>query len=180
MVNQAKRIANQQEEARLACLHRLLVLDAPPDNRLDTIVQTAQRAFGVQAALISLVDRNRQWFLARSGFDLTETSRELSFCNATIRTSLPVVIGDTHEDEHYADHPLVTGAPFIRFYAGVALIAEQRHRIGTICLVDPHPRDFPDSQISQLVGLARLSMLEISRFANQRKLAERLEQLEVA
>lgn len=180
MVNRSMRMANEHETARLACLHRLLVLDAPPDNRLDTIVQTAQRAFGVQGALISLVDRNRQWFLARAGFDLTETSRDLSFCNATICTSLPVVIGDTHQDAQYANHPLVVGPPYIRFYAGVALIAEQRHRIGTICLVDPRPRDFPDSQISQLVGLARLSMLEISRFANQRKLAERLEQLEVA
>lgn len=180
MVNQAKRLASEHEAARLACLHRLLVLDTPPDNRLNTIVQTARRGFGVQGAMIALVDRNRHWFLARSGFDLTDTSRDFTFGRATVRTSLPVIVSDTHEDERFVDHPLVAGPPYIRFYAGVSLIAEQRYRIGTICLLDPEPRELPDSQIAQLVGLARMSMLEISRFANHRKLAHRLEQLEVA
>lgn len=165
---------NERESARLACLRRMLVLDAPPDDRLNTIVRAAARGFGVSTALISLVDQDRQWFLARTGFDLTETSREIAFCDCTIRTSLPLILEDAREHEEFAQNPLVTGPPHIRFYAGAPLIAEGRHRIGTLCLIDSRPRCFTDSQAAKLVGLARLCMLEINRFANQRKLADRL------
>ncbi|MCI4644474.1 MAG: GAF domain-containing protein [Hyphomonadaceae bacterium] len=170
-------IVNQREAARLECLRRLLVLDAPQDDRLDTIVSAAARGFGVKTALISLVDQHRQWFLARVGLSLTETSREMAFCDCTIRTSLPLIVENTLEDSRFAKNPLVTGAPHVRFYAGAPLIAEGRHRIGTLCIIDFEPRNFADAQISQLVGMAKLCMLEINRFANQRKLAQRLKEM---
>ena len=180
MTEKSVRIVNEREAARLECLRRLLVLDSPPDDRLDTIVRAAAQGFGVASALISLVDQHRQWFLARTGFELTETSRDMAFCDCTIRTSLPLVVENTLEDKEFARNPLVTGPPHIRFYAGAPLIAEGRHRIGTLCVVDTKPRLFSDAQVSQLVGMARLCMLEVNRFANQRKLASRLEQMKAS
>ena len=103
----------------------------------------------------------------------------MAFCDCTIRTSLPLILEDAREHEEFSRNPLVTGPPYIRFYAGAPLIAEGRHRIGTLCLIDPRPRCFTDSQVSKLVGLARLCMLEINRFANQRRLAERLAGMKV-
>ena len=174
MTGRIRNFNTEREQARLACLRKLLVLDAPPDDRLNKIVQAAQRGFGVQAALISLVDADRQWFLARTGFELTETSREIAFCDCSIRTSLPLILENTLADPEFSGNPLVVGEPFIRSYAGAPLIAEGRHRIGTFCLIDTNPRSYSDSEISQLVGLARLCMLEIKRFANQRRLAAKL------
>lgn len=132
--------ANDAE--RLRALRELLILDTPPEERFDRIVEFAASEFDMPIALISLVDRNRQWFKARVGLDACETSREISFCGHAIMQSDLFQVIDAMQDPRFADNPLVVGAPFIRFYVGAPLILPGGAAIGTLCLIDTQPREF--------------------------------------
>lgn len=155
--------ANDAE--RLRVLRELLILDTPPEERFDRIVEFAAAEFDMPIALISLVDRNRQWFKARVGLDACETARETSFCgHAIVRHALFEVL-DATQDPRFADNPLVTGAPFIRFYLGAPLTLPNGATIGTLCLIDTRPRELDaldrdilgklrDLVVAELVGRA--------------------------
>src|SRR4051812_251084 len=106
------------EELRLASLHAIGILDTPPEERIDRITRLAQRVFNVPIALVSLVDRNRQWFKSRCGLFQTETPRAMAFCDHAIRQEAALVVPDACIDPRFSDNPLVTGEPGIRFYAG--------------------------------------------------------------
>ncbi|MDT0188618.1 GAF domain-containing protein, partial [Microbacterium sp. ARD31] len=126
----------QHESRRLAALHRLQLLDTPPDPAFERIAQLAQTLFDVPIALISLLDEDRQWFKARCGLDVPGTPREQAFCNYTILHDSVFVVPDARSHADFALNPLVTGEPFIRFYAGAPLVVAPEIRLGSLCIID--------------------------------------------
>ncbi|MFS2012844.1 methyl-accepting chemotaxis protein [Azospirillum sp. CT11-132] len=147
------------EWLRLRALRRLQLLDTPADPRYDRITNQAARLFRVPTALVSLVDSDRQWFKSRVGLEAPETPREISFCAQAIKGQDPLVILDAANDVRFANNPLVTGAPGIRFYAGAPLTSCDGHRIGTLCVIDDKPRsEFTDADRTQLVRMAQAVM----------------------
>ena len=128
-----------EERVRLDELRRYQVLDSAPEPAFERVVGLAQRFFGVPIVLISLVDEDRQWFKARRGLNLCETDLESSFCVHAIRQDEVMVVPDATQDARFLANPLVTGEPFIRFYAGVPLQTARGHKLGTLCLIDAVP-----------------------------------------
>lgn len=123
----------------MAVLDRLRLLDTRPDPEFDALVDLAAGFFDVKVALISLVDANRQWFKASHGLQASETPRAPSFCGHAIAGENVFLVPDAHADERFAQNPLVTGPPFVRFYAGAPLIFDAA-AIGTLCILDSEPR----------------------------------------
>ncbi|MCJ2093054.1 EAL domain-containing protein [Methylobacterium sp. J-072] len=160
------------EEARLQALAEHEILDAEPDPSLAHIVELAARLLGAPAAFVSFVDRDRQVFHAKVGLSLCETDRDVAFCARTIAQADILVVLDASQDPRFRDNPLVTGAPFIRFYAGVPLRTGDGHAIGTLCLAGPKPRrSFTGRDRRILVDLARLVLdrLELRRVEAARR-----------
>lgn len=147
--------AADAEERRLDALARCNILDTPPDPAFDQITALVQTVLGVAISTVTLVDRDRQWFKSRRGLAVDETPRDISFCTFTIRSSAPLVIPDSHLDRRFATNPLVTGAPFIRAYAGIPLICPEGHGLGSLCAIHTAPRRFPASEIALLQGYAQ-------------------------
>lgn len=147
----------KNERERLRTLKGLEVLDTPPDPVLDDLAQMAAHLCDTPIALVSLVDENRQWFKARVGLATPETPRDISFCGHVVHSGSSLVIGDALEDERFADNPLVTGAPDVRFYAGAPLRTREGHVLGTLCAIDARARDITEEQIAQLESLARIA-----------------------
>lgn len=129
------------EAQRLAVLHDVRLLDSAPEPAFDITVQLLKQATGVQTALVSLVDADRQWFKARAGLDVCQTPRSAAFCAHTIRQTETLWIEDARIDPRFSSNPLVRGEPHIRFYAGTALTVRDA-RIGSLCVFDPLPRPF--------------------------------------
>jgi signal transduction histidine kinase len=152
---------------RLAALYALNVLDSPPDKDFDDIVALASNVCGVPMSLLSLVDADRQWFKARIGTDLTETSRDLSFCTHTILGTDLLVVPDTRDDSRFRDNPSVEMTGGIRFYAGAPLITTDGYALGALCVIDSVPRRLEIEQLQALRALARqvTSQLELRRYA---------------
>ncbi len=128
------------EALRQQALDDMALVDTPAEHYLDALVELARETFGVKTVLISLIDHDRQWFKARIGLDAEQTPRDLSFCGHAILASEPLMVTDASRDPRFHDNPLVTGPPFIRFYAGEPLHASNGQAIGTLCLIDPSPR----------------------------------------
>ena len=146
-----------QEFARLRALHQTGLLTAQPPPELNEICRQAREHFGVATALVTLIDRDKQIIKAREGSDLEETPRAWAFCDYTIRTDQVFVVPDATKDERFASNPLVTGEPFIRFYAGAPLIYLRDVRLGALCLLDGRPRGpeaFTLGDKAELVSLA--------------------------
>lgn len=150
------------DKERLAALRALLILDTPPEERLDKVVQFAAQEFDVPVALISLIDENRQWFKARVGLDACETGRDISFCAHAILQPDIFVIPNSRADERFADNPLVTGAPHVIFYAGAPLLMPSGYAIGTLCLIDHQPRNLDKTELAILSSLRDLLVEELS------------------
>ena len=124
------------EAFRLRTLTSLSILDTPAEERFDRLTRLAQRLFNVPIALVSLIDSNRQWFKSCQGLDVRETPRDVSFCAHAILGNDLLVVPDAAADARFADNPLVTGEPFIRFYAGCPLKAPNGSLLGTLCVID--------------------------------------------
>jgi signal transduction histidine kinase len=155
------------ETDRLAALYDLDVLDTPPEKDFDDIVALASAVCGVPMSLVSLVDSDRQWFKAKIGTDLTETSRDLSFCAHAILGGDLLVVPDARQDARFADNPAVDTPGGIRFYAGAPLLTTDGFAIGALCVVDAEPRRLGLDQLQALRALARqvTSQLELRRYA---------------
>ncbi|RYZ54629.1 MAG: PAS domain S-box protein, partial [Proteobacteria bacterium] len=143
------------ETQRLAALKRLNVLDTVPDVELDEITELASEICGTHIALISLIDKDRQWFKARVGLDIPETHRDQAFCGHAINEIEPFVINDTHLDDRFRQHPLVVDGIKIRFYAGAQLTTSTGENIGTVCVIDSEPKQLNPKQIKALKILAK-------------------------
>ena len=150
------------EARRLHALQELALLDTPPEERFDRIIRTAARLFRVPIVLVSLVDGTRQWFKARVGLEASCTSRDVSFCGHAILAPETFVVPDALRDVRFADNPLVTGEPHVRFYAGHPLHAWEGSPVGTLCLLDRQPRDFSAEERVQLADLAAWVELELN------------------
>ncbi|MET0855653.1 MAG: diguanylate cyclase [Telluria sp.] len=151
------------EHFRLQSLCQLGILDTPAEQRFDQFTVLAATAFGVPIALVSLVDRDRQWFKSRVGVDASETERSLAFCSHAIECHETLIVADTLHDARFADHPFVLGEPHIRFYAGHPIRSHDGHAVGTLCIADTAPRTLSDAQITMLHTLAKLVEHELNR-----------------
>jgi diguanylate cyclase (GGDEF)-like protein/PAS domain S-box-containing protein len=151
------------EEERVKALRALAVLDTPQEDRFDRFTRIAAAAFGTPIALVSLVDAHRQWFKSRVGLDLSETPRSMAFCSHAVALDDLLVVPDTHLDERFADHPLVIGAPFVRFYAGQPVHSVDGQPLGTLCILDRQPRQFGDADKRMLRDLAQMVQDELNR-----------------
>ncbi|MEN2976414.1 GAF domain-containing sensor histidine kinase (plasmid) [Tistrella bauzanensis] len=124
------------ERMRLAHLDRLGVLDTPPDPGLDRIVDIVSTICAAPIVLVSLIDASRQWFMARTGLDARETPREWAFCDHALCQKGILEVRDPVGDPRFRSNPLVTGAPFIRFYAGAPIRLNDGTALGTLCVID--------------------------------------------
>ena len=141
---------------RVAKLRHLGVLDTAPEQVFDDIAVLAARFCEQPTALVSLVDAERQWFKACVGLDAAETHRDLAFCSYAITQPDAVfIVPDTLLDSRFATNPLVTGPPFIRFYAGAPIVMGTGEVLGTVCVVGPSAGQLSAVQQSTLQALAR-------------------------
>lgn len=152
----------QDEELRLQTLRSLNILDTAPEERFDRVTRLARRVFDVPIALVSLVDKNRQWFKSHEGLDSSETPRDVSFCGHAILGSDVFVIPDAKKDERFADNPLVLQEPYVRFYAGCPLRSHNGMKLGTLCIVDHKPRTLSDGDLDTLIDLASMVERELA------------------
>ena len=157
------------EPARLSALQAYQVLDSKPDPAYQDIVRIAGHIMQVPIVLISLIDAERQWFLAKDGLVVPETHRDLAFCAYTILGTEPMVVRDAHTDQRFASNPLVTGDPNIRFYAGAPLETPQGFKIGSLCAIDRVPREATPAQLDAMQALSRqvVRLLELRLLARQ-------------
>ncbi|MGD1086980.1 MAG: GAF domain-containing protein [Verrucomicrobiota bacterium] len=165
------------ESRRLEALRSYQILDTAPEPMFDDVALLASSICGTPIALMSLVDSQRQWFKARVGLDTRETPREHAFCAYTILGVETMVVEDASTDERFAQNPLVTSPPHIRFYAGAPLIDRDGNALGALCVIDRKPRHLADLQRKSLETLGRtvVAHLELKRVSAQ--LAESLSEL---
>ncbi|HVY39523.1 MAG TPA: protein kinase [Polyangia bacterium] len=149
------------EAARQAALDRAEVLDTPPEAAFDNLAKLAASICEVPIALVTFVDRDRQWFKARVGLMREQTPREHSFCGHAVAADDTLVVPDAHADDRFATNPLVVGDPRIRFYAGVPLRAADGAALGTLCVIDRVPRQLSPAQMQALDMLARQASTEL-------------------
>lgn len=152
-----------REEERLAALYELQILDTPPEERFDRIVNLAVGFLNVPIGYIALIDANRQWFKARCGILIGQSARNESICHYTIQHNEPLVIPDILQDERFADKYAIFGEDNpIRFYAGVPLSNADGLKIGTLCVADKYPRYLTESELKLLCELARQAEDELA------------------
>ena len=146
------------EHDRLSALRDLLVLDSGPEPIFDSIARMAAEICGTPFALIGLIDEERQWFKANVGLHgVSETPRSIAFCAHAILGDAVFVVPDATLDCRFADNPLVTASPDIRFYAGAPLVMTGGERIGTLCVIDRQARSLTDAQLQMLDSLATVA-----------------------
>jgi len=165
-----------EEDKRLAAVRRYGVLDTPPEGALDKITELAAAVCHTPIALISVVDEQRQWFKSKVGFSASETARDVSFCHHALQGPGLFVVPDASLDSRFADNPMVTGDPQIRFYAGMPLVMPTGEAIGTLCVFDRRPRKLTKTQEQVLRVLAEqvVTHLELGLQSRKRAWSERL------
>jgi adenylate cyclase len=182
------------EEARLAALRSLRLLDTMAEERFDRVVRLTKKSFDVPIAYVALIDSDRQWFKSRVGMAPEETPRNTSFCGHAILQDSPFIVPDARRDARFAGNPMVVGEPFARFYAGQPVRSPNGYKVGTLCIMDKKARQFGPHEIEILTSLAALverefaladamalkaqaDELRLAREASERKLTETLAQL---
>lgn len=150
------------EVQRVTALHSLCLLDTPADPEFDLITRLAAKTFNVPISVISLVDEGRQWFKSKVGIETQETPRKDAFCAYAILSPLPMIVLDAQDDERFSRNPLVTAAPYIRFYAGAPLVTKEGMNLGTLCIIDNKPRArFTAAEQGILTNLCALVLTRI-------------------
>ncbi|MGI4788544.1 MAG: GAF domain-containing protein [Janthinobacterium lividum] len=161
-------IPNDEPE-RLEALRRYGAFGLLRSTVFDDIARLAAFICRTPLSMISLIDSNRQWFLAKNGIDSCETSREASFCAHALVGNEMLIVEDARVDARFARNIMVTEEPFIRFYAGAPLLTAEGYALGTLCVVDYVPRILSIEQIDALRSLSHLVMtqLESSRLKRE-------------
>ena len=165
----------RNESHRLKVLDELRILDTELEECFDDITRYLAEVCKVPICLISLVDKDRQWFKSRTGLDASETPRDQAFCAHAIHSSELFEVKDAHEDSRFMDNPLVTGYPHVSFYAGQPLEPEDGVRIGTLCVIDRKPRKLNNMQKKTIAVMARQveAQLKLRRMLLEIKDAEK-------
>jgi GAF domain-containing protein len=158
-----------EERERLEALRRYGSFGLLRSAVFDDIARLAAFICRTPMSMISLIDSNRQWFLAKTGISPCETSREVSFCAHALVGNEMLIVEDTHLDARFSRNPMVVGEPFIRFYAGAPLLTDDGYALGTLCVVDYAPRTLVPEQTDALRSLSHLVMtqLESSRLKRE-------------
>ena len=170
-----KAALHSAEEYRLAALRHYGILDTPREADFDEVVEVASAICGTPISVINLIDQGRQWFKAEVGLGVRETPIDSSICAHAILQPGLFIIPDTTLDPRFADNPLVTGDPHLRFYAGALLETPEGFPLGTVCVLDYKPRELDETQKAFLRLMARqvMKLLELRRI-NAREHAARL------
>lgn len=161
------------ELERIKDLRSYKILDTDPEQAFDDLTLIASQICGVPVAMISLVDEDRQWFKARIGIEVKETSRSISFCAHAIQQEGIFTVPDALNDPRFKDNPVVKGEPHIRFYAGAPIHSRDGHALGTLCVIDYVPRTLTEEQSYALLALER-------QVAAQMELRRNLDELRAA
>lgn len=168
----------KNEQARLAALRSLDVLDTDHDEKLNDLVKLAAHICQTPLAAISLIDEDRQWVMAITGAEARETSREIAFCSHTILQDGIMLVPDALLDERFFDHPNVACASGVRFYAGVPLATENGENLGSLCVVDIVPRELNQGQLNALKTLADQVMVYLNFRQYRSKLKQYVDDIE--
>ncbi len=164
------------ERERLEALYSYDLLDLINQQEFQGIVDLAALICQTPISLITLVDTDKQWFKAKVGLDVNFTDREVSFCAHAINNpSEPFIVTDATLDERFKDNPLVTGDPKIVFYAGVPLITDDGHGLGSLCVIDRVPKELTEEQERLLTGLSQ----QVVRLFELRRTVKLLEEKEL-
>jgi PAS domain-containing protein len=151
----------EDTDERQAALRRYHILDTAPEKDFDRITSLVAKICKVPTALISLIDKERQWFKSCFGFDSRETDIGVSFCVHAVHNGEMLVVEDATKDPRFKDNPIVTGPPNLRFYAGAPLTTPEGIHIGSLCIIDYRPRVF---DAAQREILERLADVVVSQF----------------
>ncbi|GLY30048.1 PAS domain S-box protein [Kineosporia sp. NBRC 101731] len=169
--------ADPAETRRLAELDTYRVLDTDPEPGFDALVKVASSIARTPSSTITLIDEHRQWFKAAVGMTNREGDRRTALCDHVVREGRPVIVNDASTDPRFAENPLVTGAPDIRFYAGFPLETPTGEILGTLCVIDYEPRRLTPDQLDLLRVLADQVMAQLTLrrtlFEREQELAER-------
>lgn len=155
----------EQEAERLRELMGYEILDTPEEEEFNDVVKLASQICNASIALITFIDDCRQWFKAKVGVEVRETTKDIAFCTHTLQYENGMEVEDTLKDERFSKNPLVVDEPYIRFYAGVPLISPQGIRIGTLCVLDQEPKKLTEDQRFALETLAKyvMQLLELKK-----------------
>ena len=163
------------EETRIAKLMGYEILDTSNDPMLDRLTEIAAMVCETPIALISLVDKERQWFKSAYGLPVKETPREVSVCaHAILEPEKPFIVEDLSKDPRFATNPLVTGEPYIRFYAGIPLVDREKIPLGTFCVIDRKPKELSELQITMLRKLSEVAINRIMDYRSNTRLTRLL------
>ena len=160
------------EEQRLKELTDFQILDSLDESKFDDLTSLASAICQSPISLISLIDKDRQWFKSKVGLSANETPRDISFCGHAIMGNEIFEIPDAELDERFQDNPLYTGQPHVRFYAGAPLVTKSGHKLGTLCVIDHVPRNLTDWQKDALKKLSQQVMLLMEARTREKLLAE--------
>ncbi len=155
--------ADLQEAFRLSELLQLSILDTPSEPEYDALVQLAVTLFGCAISTVTLIDDTRQWFKAKTGLEVNETPKSISFCQYTIQSSQPMLINDAIKDPRVFDSPLVHGAPYLRAYLGIPLQSTNLAQVGTFCVMDTAPRIWTEREVRLAKQLAQMAEMLIQK-----------------
>lgn len=154
------------EENRVNALKSYDILDSLPEEDYDDITRLASEICQTPISLISLIDDSRQWFKSNHGLAVRETPRDYAFCTHGILNPFEVlVVNDSREDIRFAGNPLVTGDPYVIFYAGVPLVDKNGFALGSLCVIDHESKQLKQTQLDALKILAKqvVNLLEMRR-----------------
>ena len=156
----------EAEVSRLMTLKSYDILDSQAEIEFDELTRQAKEEFGCPIAVVSLVDLGRQWFKSIQGLDAAETPRCLAFCSHVVKRKAKegvMVVPDATKDPRFANNPLVTGGPMVRYYAGAPLISPEGDRLGSFCVIDfePHPEGLSQAEKDRLVCYSQEAVLHM-------------------
>lgn len=151
------------EAERLEAVHRIAILDTKPEKRFDILTKEASEKLKVPMSAITILDSNREWFKSCVGLNEKQNDRSISFCGHALLAKNIFVVEDTLKDKRFFDNPMVTGFPFIRFYAGIALLDHMTGQaVGVFCVKDTKPRKLSVKEIDILMDISERAEKEIN------------------
>jgi signal transduction histidine kinase len=163
------------EKKRLTSLVEYGLLDTEAAQELDILTKFTAKLFKAPIGIITLIDKNRQWFKSKIGIELSEIPRDVSFCDYTIRSNEVFEVQDTLLDDRFKNNPFVTGDPYVRYYAGAPLRNEEGYRLGSLAIIDKIPRKINEEEKEILKLLARQVVNYFELHSRKKKLEKEVE-----